>query len=364
MPKPKFRISQAVLNALKMKLEDALSYRIQTKPDCKKTSTVIQERTKKAISESTIYRLFLWGNNSNSPNLQTLEILTEYIGYPSWFALEEHLHELCKFRIKSGVFADSFDREPYSVLFHCIQMKSFDALRSFFNQFPSDVSFEKKLILGEEIYAGLYRNPESTTDFYKEFHAVPIVRESFFEYFADPQFKLQHYEEGLNLYLQNIHPDESLQCLQDYIFANCLLLRHYFFTKNVSTLEALGDRLYVQLRVNQDSLDQIHVYPHIRYRCYYLFYRYFHVGFDEIYWQWLVQYAIQLAHKHIDWERKIIIHTVLDALQFDEVHQNLTYEQFSEEFTELFGLIPPHLNQRPVQQRIRFFDTNAAQLFD
>jgi hypothetical protein len=88
------------------------------------------------------------------------------------------------------------------------------------------------------------------------------------------------------------------------------------------------------------------------------------VGFDEIYWQWLVQYAIQLAHKHIGWERKIIIHTVLDALQFDEVHQNLTYEQFSLEFTELFNLIPPHLNQRPVQQRIRFFDTNAAQLFD
>jgi hypothetical protein len=88
------------------------------------------------------------------------------------------------------------------------------------------------------------------------------------------------------------------------------------------------------------------------------------VGFDEIYWQWLVQYAIQLAHKHIGWERKIIIHTVLDALQFDEVHQNLTYEQFRLEFTELFNLIPPHLNQRPVQQCIRFFDTNAAQLFD
>ena len=65
-----------------------------------------------------------------------------------------------------------------------------------------------------------------------------------------------------------INPDESLQCLQDYIFANCLLLRHYFFTKNFAALDAFGYRLYVQLRVNQDSLDQIHVYPHIRFRCY------------------------------------------------------------------------------------------------
>lgn len=364
MPKPKFRISQAVLNALKMKLEDALSYRIQTKPDCKQAAVVITEKTGKMISESTVYRLFLWEKNINSPYVQTLEILAEFIGYPSWFALEDHLHELCKFRIKSGVFADSFDREPYSVLFHCIQMKSFDALRSFFNQFPSDVSFEKKLILGEEIYAGLYRNPESTTDFYKEFHAVPIVRESFFEYFADPQFKLQHYEEGLNLYLQNIHPDESLQCIQDYIFANCLLLRHYFFTKNVSTLEALGDRLYVQLRVNQDSLDQIHVYPHIRYRCYYLFYRYFQVGFDEVYWRWLVDYAIELSKSYCAWEQKIIVHTVLDALQFDEHYLQLTYDIFQSKFTDLFSMIPPYLNQRPVFQQLRFLDTNAVQIFD
>ncbi|MEY4126040.1 MAG: hypothetical protein RL737_229 [Bacteroidota bacterium] len=364
MPKPKFRISQAVLNALKMKLEDALSYRIKTKLDCKHVSQVITEKTGKKISESTIYRLFLWENNINSPYLHTLEIIADFIGYPSWLELEGHLHELCKFRVTSGVFADSFDSEPYSILYHCIQIKSFDALRSFFNQFPSDVSFEKKLILGEEIYAALYRNPESTTEFYEEFHAVPIVRESFFEYFADPQFKLEHYEEGLNLYLQNIHPDESLHCLQDYIFANCLLLRHYFFSKKFSSLDKIGERLYVQLSVNQDLLNQIHVYPHIRYRSYYLFYRYFHVGFDQNYWQWLVQYAIQLAHKQVGWERKIIIHTVLDALLFDEEHLNLTYEQFSNEFTELFSSIPPHLNQRPVQQRIRFFDTNAAQLFD
>jgi hypothetical protein len=46
------------------------------------------------------------------------------------------------------------------------------------------------------------------------------------------------------------------------------------------------------------------------------------------------------------------------------VHLNLTYEQFRIEFTDIFSLIPPHLNERPVKQRIRFFDTNAAQLFD
>lgn len=364
MPKPKYRIAPAVLNALKMKLEDALSYRIQTKPDCKQASIVISEKTGKPISESTIYRLFLWNNNLNSPYLQTLEMLADFIGYPSWSALEVHLFELCKFRVKSGVFSDSFDSEPYSLLFHCIQTKSFDVLKSFFNQFPSDFSFEKKLILGEEIYAALYRNPKSTADFYREFHDVPIVRESFFEYFADPQFKLEHYEEGLSLYLKNVHPDDSIHALQDYIFANCLLLRHYFFSKKFSALNELGDRLYNTLNLNQKLLYQIHVYPHIRYRSYYLLFRFFHVGFDVEYWNWLIDYSIDLINKQEGWERKIIIHTVLDMLQFNEEYLEKTYEIFRTEFPELFDVIPPHLNQRPVQQRIRFFDTNAAQLFD
>lgn len=364
MPKPKFRISSAVLNALKMKLEDALSYRIHNKPDCKQAALVISEKTGRRISESTIYRLFLWENNMNSPYLQTLEILAEFIGYPSWVELEIHLIELCKFRVKSGVFADSYDKEPFSVLFHCIKTKSFGALCSFFNQFPNDMSFEKKLILGEEIYASLYRNPESTMEFYKEFHAVPIVRESFFEYFADPQFKLSHYAEGLNLYLKNIHPLDSIQSLQDYIFANCLLFRHYFFSEQIESLKELGQRLYSDLIFPTEALEQIHIYPQIRYRTYYLFYRCNQVGFDEVYWRWLVDYAIELSKSYSTWEQKIIVHTVLDALQFDEHYLQLTYDIFQSKFTELFSMIPPYLNQRPVCQQLRFLDTNAVQIFD
>ncbi len=364
MPKPKYRISQVILNALKMKLEDALMFRIFTKPDCKKAATVIQERTKKAISESTIYRLFLWEKNSNSPYFQTLEILTEYIGYPSWVALEAHLDELARFRIKSGVFASSFDEEPYSILFHCIKFRNFEVLHQFFFQFSKDISLEKKLILGEEIYASLYRNPESTMDFYKEFHAVPIVREAFFEYFADPQFKLEHYAEGLNLYLKNIHPLDSIQSLQDYIFANCLLFRHYFFSEQNESLKALGQRLYSDLIFPTEALEQIHIYPQIRYRTYYLFYRYNQVGFDEVYWRWLVDYAIELSKSYSTWEQKIIVHTVLDALQFDEHYLQLTYDIFQSKFTELFSMIPSHLNQRSVHQGLRYLDTNAVQIFD
>lgn len=364
MPKPKYRITLAILHVLKMKLEDALTFRILSKQDCKKAAIEIQKRTKKTISESTIYRLFLWDKNSNSPYLQTLEILTEYIGYPSWVELETHLDELIRFRIKSGVFANSFDEEPFSILYHCIKLENFQALHQFFSQFSKEMAFEKKVILGEEIYASLYRNPDSTMNFYKEFHAVPIVREAFFEYFADPQFKLEHYAEGLKLYLKNIEPSESVQSLQDYIFANCLLIRHYFFSKNFDALKELGQRLYCELILPTEAFEEIHIYPKIRFRSYYLLYRFNEVGFDEVYWKWLVDYSIEKSKLYDTWEKKIIVHTVLDALQFDEKHLNLTFEIFKNELSEIFSVLPSHIMDRSAHHGLRFLDTNAVQLFD
>ena len=364
MPKPKFRVSPAILNLLKWKLEDALMFRINSKPDCKKAALVISDKIGKAISESTIYRLFLWENNENSPFLQTLENLAVFIGYSNWNLLETDLIDLGKFRVKSGIFADDYDKEPLSLLLVCIETGNFHVLRKFLSQFPDNLSFEKKIILGEELYAALYRNPEATVAFYKAFHRIPIVRESFFEFFADPQFKLNKYEEGLKCYLENINPLSSIQCLQDYLFANSLLLRHYFFTKRIQELTALGHELYDSIHITQEQLEQIHIYPHIRYRTYFLLYQFAKNGFDESYWEWLMEYAVRLAQRNLRWEQKIVVHTVLDALQFDEGYLNRSYAIFNAEFKELFDLIPPHLLSRPIKDRLRFFDTNAAQIFD
>ena len=54
----------------------------------------------------------------------------------------------------------------------------------------------------------------------------------------------------------------------------------------------------------------------------------------------------------------------LDSLQFNEEYLEKTYLYFQSNFTELFALIPPHINVLPPAQRLRYFDTNAAQLFD
>lgn len=364
MPKPKYCVSKAILNTLKWKLEEELTFRLLSKLDCKKASVVIFNQTGKTLSESTLYRMFLYDKNASVPFLQSLETLASFVGFTNWAELESHLTEINYFRIKSGIFSENAENEPHSLLYHCIQSTSFEVLKSYFEQFPFDLSFDKKIILGEEIYATLYRNPESTMSFYREFHNVPIVRESFFEFFADPQFKLDHYEEGMELYLQNIDPKDSVQSLQDYVFANSLLLRHYFFSGQLNKLETLGKRLYVDFDVKEDELGKIHVYPLIRYRTYYLLYCFHSKGFDEIYWEWLINFAKDLSVGKTKWDQKIIVHTVLDALQFNEEYLAKTYELFQEYFIEIFNLIPPHINQKPIPQRLRYFDTNSAQIYD
>ena len=268
MPKPRYRVSRELLSNLKLQLENALGYPLIGKPDCRAAAIKISNNTGNPISESTLYRLFLWDKNENLPYLQTLHTIANFIGYCTWMELEKHLIELYNFKSTTGVFSEEFDKKPHSLLYKCIKTKSFEALHLFFNQFTSEISREQKMILGEEIYASLYRNPDSTMEFYHEFYANPIVRECFFEFFADPQFKLKNYEEALHLYLTNVNPIHSIQNLQDFIFANCLLLRHYFFTNNLEKVIEIGTRLYTELNPNDVQLNQIHLYPRTRFYSY------------------------------------------------------------------------------------------------
>ena len=105
MPKPKYKISDYLLSSLKSKLEEKLSFRIFSKLDCKKISELIQEKSAQTISESTLYRLFIWGENKNSPYIHSLDILAQFIDYKDWFSLEKNLNHMGEFQsLYSGIF--------------------------------------------------------------------------------------------------------------------------------------------------------------------------------------------------------------------------------------------------------------------
>jgi hypothetical protein len=361
MPQPKYKISEYNLNYLKFKLEEKLTFRILTKLDCKKACEIIQKESDKLISESTIYRIFLWGENKNTPYLHTLDIIAQFIGYPNWFALEKYFNEIIDFQRLYGVLPNQ--QQYKSLLSLTIHEGGLKPLYNFLEQFPTDLSFDKKMILGEDIFTSLKSNSNTNLEFYKQFHSLPIVREGFFEIFADPDFSIPDYEIGLGYYLKNVKPHLSLKALQDYIFANSLLLRFYFLKGEKEGVLKLGKELYLDLLISEKDLEEIYVFPKIRYLSYRLFYNEATIGFNQNYFEWLLDFI----HKEIQntnlVETRIIIHTICDTLQIYPKLQEDTFNQFVLLCPEVFTKLPDYIYQLPVKDRLRFLDQNGATFF-
>jgi hypothetical protein len=361
MPQPKYKISDFLLSCLKFELESKLSFRIFTKLDCKKTSELIQKSCDQTISESTIYRLFLWEGNKNTPYLHTLDIIAQFIGYHDWFELEKHFNEIKEFKQLYGVFPDQ--QQYKSLLSINIHHGGLKPLYHFLEQFPTDLSQEKKIIFGEDIYLSLKSNPNKNLEFYKQFHSLPIVREGFFEYLADPDFSVPDYEIGLGYYLKNIKPHQSIKSLQDYIFANSLLLRYFFFKGKKSSVLQLGKELYLNLELSEKDLNDVYIFPKMRYFSYRLFFDEAQFGFNKNYFDWLVDFTFKKMQNASIMEGRIIIHTICDTLQIYPKIQEETYNQFILKYPDIFSKYPNYFHKLPIKERLRFVDPNGATFY-
>lgn len=359
MPKPKYKISQNLLNSLKWKLEEVIFFKINNKLDCRKIAVLIQEKTGKSVSESTLYRLFLWEGNQNAPYLHTLDILAEFVGNKNWLDFESQLNEMRQFKLLYGVLPN--EQQYKSLLSINLHHGTLKPLYSFLEQFPSELAFEKKITLGEEIYMALKTNPSGNIDFFKQFHTLPIVREGFFEILADPEFEINDYETGLSYYLENIKPHNSDKSLQDFLFANSLLLRYYFFKGNKEKVLEIGRLIYLDLPMSEDDLKELYIYPKIRYFTYRLYFQFITCNFDYVYWEWLIDFS----KKQIDElssvvEIRIVIHTILDTLQINPELQEKTFDEFTVLYPAFFSNYPAYLMKLPISERLKYLDANSV----
>jgi hypothetical protein len=177
--------------------------------------------------------------------------------YKDWFTIEKHFNEIKEFKQLYGVFPDQHQYK--SLLNINIHYGGLKPLYHFLEQFPLDLEFNKKIILGEDVYASLKSNQNSNIEFYKQFHSLPIIREGFFELLADPSFSIPDYEIGLGYYLKNIKPHESMRSMQDYIFANSLLLRYYFLRGKKENVIKIGNELYLNNMLSEKVLVEIKI---------------------------------------------------------------------------------------------------------
>jgi hypothetical protein len=209
----------------------------------------------------------------------------------------------------------------------------------------------------------LKNSPNKNLEFYKQFHSLPIVREGFFEYLADPDFSIPDYEIGLGYYLKNIKPHQSIKSLQDYIFANSLLLRYYYLKGNKYSVVKLGKELYLYLMLSEKDLEEVYVFPKMRYFSYRLYFDELHFGFNKNYFEWLLDFTFKEIENSTLMESRIIIHTICDTLQIYPKLQEEIYNQFVLKCPKIFMKFPSYIHKLSIKERLRFVDPNGATFY-
>lgn len=360
MPKPNFVISSFQKNEVFKQLCLQIGFPIRTKLDCKKVSELIEHAGLSSISESTIYRLFLLPSNNNQPYLHTLNILVQYCGYKDWHEFESIQNETEQFIFGFGNFSNK-STQFKSLIAVCIHSDELKPLISYTEQFDSYTNEKHKLKFAEEIFQSVLTNKHNDS-FFNKFSHFSVIREHFFEILADPTFSIPGYEAGIQYYLKGLKHESSDKDLQDVIFGNCLLFRHYYTTQQKDKAQKIGKFLFAELQLSPEQLAKLHMFPVARYWSCKLMYldlnkqskatlKFFEQLLDEL--------SKKLSILAIE-EQRIIFYSLAEALALNAILQEAQHMQLKGLFAHLFEYFPKNLIEQKLDKIVPYFNKNSS----
>ncbi len=267
MPKPRLHTNKYVLHGLKLKIEQKVHFKLNNIKACEKLSCLIFNKIGENISSITLYRLFLKNSAEHRPYKHTLDILSIFVNASTWEKLQNELNDIIQFKFQLG-FCPNYEQ---NLLGECIKFNAYQPIQAFFDKISPENFDLYKEFLGDSIYDGLLKNTEKENlVFFKQFSGNEVVRLSFYEFLADPDFKIKGYEEGLKLYFNQSKKENHIIGLQDRVFAQSLLLRNAFLKNKRKDFETSTKYLYDDDYFEKE-INQIHLFPRFRYKCYRLF---------------------------------------------------------------------------------------------
>jgi hypothetical protein len=360
MPKPNFIITDFQKNELFKKLCVKVGFPIRTKLDCKKVSELIEQAGLPGVSESTIYRLFLLKQYTNQPYLHTLHIFAKFCGFNDWSDFETVQNNTEDFILGFGKFQNKSSQFK-SLIAICIHTNELKPLENYTEQFEDTTAVHFKEKFAEEIFQAVLTNRNNET-FFKSFYHFSVIREYFFEILADPTFSIPGYEAGIKYYLKDLKHEMSTKDLQDLVFGNCLLFRHYYVSKQVQKAKQIGRFLYTELNLTAEQLANIHVFPVARY----LACRLMHLD--------LQQHVLQ-AHDFFDSicedisskmsrltieEQRILFYSLGEALVMSTLFTPVHHHQLKELFAHLFQFLPNRVLDQNLDKIVPYFNKNSS----
>jgi hypothetical protein len=306
-------------------------FEIRSKSDCLKLSENILKKTGASLSESTLYRFF-FKNDDRQCYQNTLDKLSVYCNTKNWDTFCQIHENSLSFLFRNGIFLQNNERK--SLIRSCIQNDELKSLCEFFEDLPDNLNEPIRRAMGIELYLSLLSNKDSNQNFYKLFSKINSVRKLLFEELADPDFKIKDYALFYKWYLKNSNNLDNPYGLQDYIFANSMLFRHYVKTEKHQDILKTGRFLFENKDIDRQVLHNIHVFPLSRWYSYRVWYSYHNrfKNYDEAIFE-LIEFCKQIAQKGTNLEKSIVLYNAIDVLtsvQEISLIQNELIKHFSQ----------------------------------
>jgi hypothetical protein len=263
MPKPKHHIDTEHLHSLVRSVENRLGFRLDSPARCKKAENLFKLQGC-SVSYSTLLRLSRQPIKSHAFFLSTLDELSRFLGHQTWDSFKYNCIRDSLFLEWTGA-ADECGRR--SLISLCIERNEFRSLFSFVEQLSPEMAVDDAIRLAYQFFQALQNYPSNNKLFFREFSQVPFIRKAFFEYLADPFFRIPHYDFGLQEYLKATDFRRDTASLQDFVFAQCLLLRHAFNRSDFKAVKRIGMVLYETDEI-AERISLINIFPRTRFLCY------------------------------------------------------------------------------------------------
>lgn len=324
MPKPKHSIDDKYLRQLRKDLQSTIGLVVRNRPESERFSQLVRKTKDVYISPSTFSRLFLNGGTSNHFYLDTLDKLASLTyPYSNWAEYtrvcensQEQLKQLGIYQLKNpklnlvGLNIATTSWKPLHLLF---EEMSYD--NSFIDSYRFMYDF------GHSFFDILKWTPHSELDFYKRFIKYPIIRKSFFELNADPDFLLPNYIKGLDLYIKSIDIN-AVGAKNDILFSLCLQFYYYLNNIDLINMQLKYKQIISLQSIEELSARELHPFNSGRYlsmRIYNAYY--FDVktieskAIDAL--KWLMNHTIDIDEYGV----RVIAYHLLEAFSKCSIHQ-------------------------------------------
>ena len=355
MTKSRYNLNTFTLSELKSQIAIKLCFPINSKPNCKKLSEVLLLEGYGSVSETTLYRLFV-NYSGIIPYKNTLDLLVQYIGYPTW---EIFLEAIENTNAENLNIINKQAINENGLLYQCIALEADKPLQAYFESL-SNKSYEHQFRVGLDVFDSLQqvKNPKR---FFNKFIKNDFVKQYVLEYLFDPAFRIKDADYAYSLYVNDLKPSFTLNDLQDFVFSQSVLFRHYYLKGALNKAKIVGEKIYVSNPFENKEIETLFIYPKIRFKAYKIWFLELsgnNKTTNEDYVIELLDYAKDSYPSLDAVSKKAVFHAIAEVFCHSAV--DCKYHQLLKEiFKNEYALLPEKLFEKSIKNALPYFEANG-----